>query len=104
PGLPNVPNDPNAFIDVFTDIDPLFVINNESGWYEGWMIHDLTVPNIAPPRSDGTGAATFGAITTADADALKVMGTGNNVPGNIGSSGFSVGKGPGPHSGSRSRS
>jgi hypothetical protein len=83
PGLPTDPNDPHAFIDVFTDIDPLFVINNESGWYEGWMIHDLTVPSIAPPRSDGTGAATFGAITAADAAALKVVGTGNNVPGNI---------------------
>jgi hypothetical protein len=82
PGLPTDPNDPRAFIDVFTDIDPLFVINNESGWYEGWMIHDLIVPNIAPPRSDGTGAATFGTITAADADALKAMGTGNNVPGN----------------------
>src|SRR5205823_11299773 len=45
------PNDPRAFIDIFTDIDPLF------------------------------GAATFGTITTADADALKLMGTGNNVPG-----------------------
>jgi hypothetical protein len=22
----------------------MFVINNESGWYEGWMIHDITVP------------------------------------------------------------
>jgi len=83
PGLPTDPNDPNAFIDVFTDIDPLFVINNESGWYEGWMIHDLTVPNIAPPRSDGTGAATFGTITAVDAAALKAMGTGNNVRGNI---------------------
>src|SRR3989454_755865 len=83
PGLPTDPNDPNAFIDVFTDIDPLFVINNESGWYEGWMIHDLTVPNIAPPRSDGTGAATFGTITAADAAALQAMGTGNNVPGNV---------------------
>ena len=83
PGLPTDPNDPRAFIDIFTDIDPLFVINNESGWYEGWMIHDLTVPNTAPARSDGTGAATFGTITTADADALKLMGTGNNVPGNI---------------------
>jgi len=83
PGLPTDPNNPRAFMDVFTDIDPMFVINNESGWYEGWMIHDLTVPNIAPPRSDGTGAATFGTITSADAAALKVMGTANNVPGNI---------------------
>src|SRR5437899_3033852 len=83
PGLPTDPNDPNAFIDVFTDIDPLFVINNESGWYEGWMIHDLTVPNIAPPRSEGTGAASFGTITAADATALAAMGTGNNVPGNV---------------------
>jgi len=24
---------------MFTDISGLFVINNESGWYEGWMIH-----------------------------------------------------------------
>src|SRR6266404_5288853 len=83
PGLPTDPNDPNAFIDVFTDIDPLFVINNESGWYEGWMIHDLTVPNIAPPRSDGTGAATFGTIAAADAAALESMGAGSNVPGSI---------------------
>jgi len=82
PGLPTDPNDPRAFIDVFSDIDPLFVINNESGWYEGWMIHDLTVPNVAPPRSDGTGAAAFGTITAADAAALNAMGTGNNVPGN----------------------
>ena len=52
PGCPPIP-DPKAFIDVFTDISPLFVINNESGWYEGWMIHDLVVPAPAPPRSDG---------------------------------------------------
>src|SRR3989441_11492028 len=83
PGLPTDPNDPRAFIDMFTDIDPMFVINNESGWYEGWMIHDLTVPNIAPPRSDGTGAATFGTITAADAAGLKTLGTGNNLPRNI---------------------
>ncbi len=35
PGLPTDPNDPRAFIDMFTDISGLFVINNESGWYEG---------------------------------------------------------------------
>ncbi len=31
PGLPTDPNNPRAFIDVFTDISPVFVINNESG-------------------------------------------------------------------------
>src|SRR5262249_5651906 len=41
PGLPTDPNHPKAFIDIFTDISGLFVINNESGWYEGWMIHDM---------------------------------------------------------------
>jgi hypothetical protein len=49
-GLPTDPNNPRAFNDVFTDISPLFVINNESGWYEGWMIHDITVPTVAKPR------------------------------------------------------
>jgi hypothetical protein len=81
PGLPTDPADPRAFNDVFTDISPLFVINNESGWYEGWMIHDITVPNIAAPRNDSH--AQFGTITQRDADILKRMGTGNNVPGNI---------------------
>ena len=82
PGLPTDPNNPRAFIDVFTDIDPMFVINNESGWYEGWMIHDITVPSVnATPRADGH--AQFGAILPADAAALMKMGKGNNVPGNI---------------------
>src|SRR5882757_1744793 len=81
PGLPTDPNDPGAFIDVFTDISPLFVINNESGWYEGWMIHDITVPAVVKPRPDGH--AQFGTITNRDAEILKRMGTGNNVPGNI---------------------
>src|SRR5262249_7775711 len=31
PGLPSDPDDPRAFIDIFTDIRGLFVINNESG-------------------------------------------------------------------------
>jgi len=79
PGLPTDPNDPRAFNDVFTDISPLFVINNESGWYEGWMIHDITVPPVAPPRPGGRAA--FGTITAGDAEILKRMGTGNNVPG-----------------------
>jgi hypothetical protein len=80
PGLPTDPNNPRAFIDVFTDISGMFVINNESGWYEGWMIHDLTVPSVnSTPRKDGH--AQFGTILPADAAALKKMGTGNNVPG-----------------------
>ena len=61
PGLPTDPKDPGAFIDIFTDISGLFVINNESGWYEGWMIHDLAVPAVAPPRPDGH--AQFGMMT-----------------------------------------
>lgn len=79
PGLPTDPNNVRAFIDIFTDISGLFVINNESGWYEGWMIHDLRVAPVAPPRPDGH--AQFGTLTAADAAALKRMGTGHNVPG-----------------------
>jgi hypothetical protein len=81
PSLPSDPDDPRAFIDIFTDIRGLFVINNESGWYEGWMIHDLRVADVAPP--DGHGQAQFGKITAADAAKLAAMGTGNNVPGNF---------------------
>ena len=82
PGLPTDPNDVKAFIDVFTDISPLFVINNESGWYEGWMIHDIIVaPVHASPRGDRH--AQFGTILPADAAVLKMMGTRHNVPGAI---------------------
>src|SRR6185369_803959 len=63
PDLPTDPSDVRAFIDVFTDIDPLFVINNESGWYEGWMIHDLEVAPIGAARPDGH--ASFGTILPA---------------------------------------
>ncbi|HEY4882558.1 MAG TPA: hypothetical protein VII08_02890 [Myxococcales bacterium] len=80
PGLPTDPTNPRAFIDVFTDISGLFVINNESGWYEGWMIHDVTVPAVDPvARSDGH--ARFGTILPRDAALLGKMGTGNNAPG-----------------------
>ena len=78
PGKPTDPNDPGAFIDMFTDISGLFVINNESGWYEGWMIHDLVVPEIGALAS---GDAAFGKMTAADAAALRVMGHRNNVAG-----------------------
>ena len=82
PGLPTDPTDPRAFIDVFTDLSGLFVINNESGWYEGWMIHDLVVAPVNPdPRPDGH--AQFGTLLPADAAVLQAMGTGQNVPGNL---------------------
>src|SRR5713101_139671 len=82
PGLPTDPKDVRAFIDMFTEVSGLFVINNESGWYEGWMIHDLTVAAVNnTTRSDGH--AQFGRILQADANALMAMGTGHNVPGNI---------------------
>jgi len=81
PDLPTDPNDVRAFIDIFTDLDPLFVINNESGWYEGWMIHDLRVAAVAAPRDDRH--AQFGKILQEDADRLRQMGTGNDVTGNL---------------------
>jgi hypothetical protein len=80
PGLPTDPNDVRAFIDVFTDLSSLFVINNESGWYEGWMIHDLSVPDAAPPRPDGR--AQFGKLLASDVSALAQMGSVNGHPGN----------------------
>jgi hypothetical protein len=78
PDLPTDPDDPRAFIDIFTDIRSLFVINNESGWYEGWMIHDL---RVAPVDAKAKGHPAFGFITDEDAERLKAMGHGNNVPG-----------------------
>jgi hypothetical protein len=82
PGLPTDPNDVRAFIDVFTDLSSLFVINNESGWYEGWMIHDLTIPDAAPPRGAGPalGHAQFGKLLDADVKALAMLGA-NDKPG-----------------------
>lgn len=81
PGLPTDPNNGGAFIDIFTDISGLFVINNESGWYEGWMIHDVVVPSVAPPRKDGH--AQFGMITAEDAAAIAIWGNHHNIPGNL---------------------
>jgi hypothetical protein len=81
PDLPTDPDDVRAFIDIFTDIRGLFVINNESGWYEGWMIHDLRVADVAAP--DSKGHPKFGTITAQDAAALAAMGTGNNTPGHF---------------------
>lgn len=81
PGLPTDPNDPGAFIDVFYDVSGLLVINNESGWYEGWMISDVRVPQVAPPRSNGQ--AQFGRITAGDLAIIGAIGARNNVPGNF---------------------
>ena len=81
PDLPTDPNDVRAFIDVFTDVAGLFVINNESGWYEGWMIHDLRVAPVAAPLAGGR--ASFGTITAADAAALQATGSHHNAPGEI---------------------
>ena len=81
PGLPTDPNDVRAFIDIFTDVAGLFVINNESGWYEGWMIHDLRVAPVAPALPGGR--SQFGTITAGDAAALQTIGTHHNAPGEI---------------------
>ena len=93
--LPTDPNDPGAFIDIFTDISGLFVINNESGWYEGWMIHDLRVADIEKPRSDGH--AQFGKITREDAEKLAMMGAQNGKPGNNTPGNFFTIDGEAPH-------
>ncbi len=77
PGLPTDPSDPRAFIDIFMDYSGLFVINNESGWYEGWMISDVRVPPVVPPRPDGS--AQFGTITADDFAAIAAWGAGNNA-------------------------
>ena len=77
PGFPTDPNDPRAVIDMFTDVSGLFVINNESGWYEGWTIRDIKVPGVLPPRPSGR--AQYGAVTAADKAANEAKGTGNNA-------------------------
>jgi hypothetical protein len=74
-------NDPRSLVDIFTDVCGLVVINNESGWYEGWINHDLRVPLIEAAQTDGR--ARFNRITQADADLLKGLGDGHNLPGAI---------------------
>lgn len=82
PGFPTDPNDPRTLIDMFTDVSGLFVINNESGWYEGWIIRDIKVPAVAAPRANGR--AQYGTMTEADRVANAARGTGNNaVTGNF---------------------
>jgi hypothetical protein len=69
PGNPTQIDDPAAFIDMFTDISGLFVINNEAGWYEGWLIRDLTVPETIAPV-DAQGVNPWGTLTQEDYEAL----------------------------------
>src|SRR3984893_3345990 len=91
--------EPNVFTTIFTGVNDhvqltvtggncglptvgaVRVVNNDGGWYEVWMIHDITVPNVAAPGKDGH--AQFGTITKRDAEILAKMGTGNNVPGHV---------------------
>jgi hypothetical protein len=81
PGAVVDATDPRSLVDIFTDVCGLLVINNESGWYEGWLISDVRVPDTHPPGQDGH--APFGFITQADADALAKLGTGNDAAGNL---------------------
>ncbi len=96
-GKPRDPNDVRAVIDVFTDVSGLFVINNESGWYEGWMIHDVKVPAVDPRCITPGMKPGFGLISPDDAKALAAMGTGNNIPGH-----FFTADGNAPHFPARS--
>ncbi len=83
PGDPQTAADPAAFVDIFTDISGLFVINNEAGWYEGWLIRDLTVPTVIA-ELDAQGVNPWGTMTQADYDALRARSAeGANKPGDI---------------------
>lgn len=74
-------NDPRSFIDIFTDICGIEVINNESGWYEGWLEHFLRVPDQAHIVDETP--QPFGTISTADLHIVQALGTGQNQPGAI---------------------
>jgi hypothetical protein len=83
PGDPKSADDPAAFVDVFTDISGLFVINNEAGWYEGWVIRDMTVPKTVA-ELDSQGINPWGTMTSADYRALRAKSIkGVNLPGSI---------------------
>ncbi len=77
-GLPTDPNDPGVAADIFTDVSGLFVINNESGWYEGWLIREIRVPPVSANRRP-SGRALYGTMTPEDAAANAAKGTGNNA-------------------------
>jgi hypothetical protein len=81
PGAVIDANDPRSRVHIFTDVCGLAPIRNESGWYEGWLVHDVRVPDVAPPMANGR--ARFGTITQADADFIAALGTGNNTFGEV---------------------
>lgn len=64
------PSDPRTAVRLYTDACGLAPIRAESGWYEGWLVSDLVVPEV-------------GRITQADADALARMGDGENRVGRV---------------------
>ncbi|MDP2345318.1 MAG: hypothetical protein Q8O67_30520 [Deltaproteobacteria bacterium] len=64
--------DPHSRVELFTDVCGVAVINNESGWYEGWLISDVLIPEVRD--ADDAGRAPFGFMTQADADALLASG------------------------------
>ncbi len=82
PGNPTSFEDPAAFVDMFTDISGLFVINNEAGWYEGWLIRDLTIPTEIAPL-DSLSVNPWGTLTQEDFDALPRNEEGVNQLGTI---------------------
>mgnify|MGYP000224031982 FL=1 len=82
PGNPTSFEDPAAFVDMFTDISGLFVINNEAGWYEGWLIRDLTIPTEIAPL-DSLSVNPWGTLTQEDFDALPRNEEGVNQLGAI---------------------
>src|SRR5438067_5824017 len=46
PDLPTDPNDVRAFIHIFTDVAGRFRINNQSGWYDGLLLPDHSIPPV----------------------------------------------------------
>jgi hypothetical protein len=81
--------DPETKVDYFTDVCGVQPVQSESGWYEGWLVHDLKVPPVADAQgrpiqiAPGAGSVTTSLITQADADRLAEMGEGENVPGQL---------------------
>ena len=52
PRLRTDPDDHRASLDVFTDVDPVFVTDKDSVWYESWMMSDLRGALVDPGRRD----------------------------------------------------